>query len=93
MKCNLYLEFKKSCQDLLKYGSYKLEGQWRKFVLFEEVVEVLFQHLKYQAGVVLVLETLKGSHKVVIICIFLAESCKDSNLRINVIKTNQYYSS
>lgn len=83
-----YLEFKESCQDLLKYGSYKLEGQWGEFVLFEEVIEVLFQHLKHQAGVVLVLETLKGSYKVVIVCIFLAKSCKDSNLMVNMMKTN-----
>lgn len=75
-----HLKFEESCQDLLKYGSYILEGQWGKFVLFEEVVEVLFQHLKHQTGVVLVLETFKGSNKVVVVCIFLAKSCKDSNL-------------
>lgn len=73
---------------MLKYRSYKLEGQWGKFVLFEKVIEILLQHLKHQTSVVLVLETLKGSNKVVIICIFLAKSCKDSNLVVSMRKKN-----
>ena len=44
-----------------------------KLILFEEIVQILFQHLEDQTGVVLVSETLVGSDKVVLVCIFLAE--------------------
>ena len=54
-------------------GSDVLERQRLEFVLLEEVVQVLFQHLEHQAGVVLVGEALVGTHKVKLICIFLAK--------------------
>ena len=50
-----------------------LERKGLKLVLFEEIVQILFQHLEDQTGVVLVSEALVGSNKVVFIRIFLAE--------------------
>ena len=50
-----------------------LERKGLKLVLFEEIVQILLQHLEDQTGVVLVSETLVGSDKVVFVCIFLAE--------------------
>ena len=50
-----------------------LERKGLKLILFEEIVQILFQHLEDQTGVVLVSETLVGSDKVVLVCIFLAE--------------------
>ena len=50
-----------------------LERKGLKLVLFEEIVQILFQHLEDQTGVVLVSEALVGSNKVVFVCIFLAE--------------------
>ena len=50
-----------------------LERKGLKLILFEKIVQILFQHLEYQTGVVLVSETLVGSNKVVFVCIFLAE--------------------
>ena len=52
--------------DVLKWEGLEL-------VLFEEIVQILLQHLEHQAGVVLVSEALVGSNKVVFIRIFLAE--------------------
>ena len=49
-----------------------LERKGLKLVLFEEIVQILLQHLEDQTGVVLVSEALVGSNKVVFIRIFLA---------------------
>ena len=57
-----------------------LERKGLKLVLLEEIVQILFQHLEDQTGVVLVSETLVGSDKVVFVCIFLAEMSPISNL-------------
>ena len=45
-----------------------------ELVLFEEVVQILLQHLEYEAGVVLVCEALVGSDKIVFVRIFLTEN-------------------
>ena len=57
-----------------------LERKGLKLVLFEEIVQILLQHLEDQTGVVLVSEALVGSNKVVFVCIFLAEMSPISNL-------------
>ena len=49
-----------------------LERQGLKLVLLEKVVQVLLQHLKDQAGVILVSEALVGSHEIELVSIFLA---------------------
>ena len=48
-----------------------LERKGLKLVLFEEIVQILFQHLKDQTGVVLVSETLVGTDKVELVGILL----------------------
>lgn len=65
---------------LLQNGPYVLERQRRKLVLLEKIVKVLLQHLKDQAGVVLVLKALKGPHKIELVGILLAEARKDRYL-------------
>ena len=49
-----------------------LEREGLELVLFEEVVEVLLQHLEDEAGVVLVREALVRPHKVELVRILLA---------------------
>lgn len=41
---------------LLENRPDDFKWQWTKLVLFEEVIEVLLQHLKHQAGVAAVLK-------------------------------------
>ena len=50
-----------------------LKRKGLELVLFEEVVQILLQHLEYEAGVVLVCEALVGSDKIVFVRIFLAK--------------------
>ena len=49
------------------------ERKGLELVLLEEIVEVLLQHLKDEAGVVLVREALVGPHKVELVRILLAK--------------------
>ena len=67
------LQFKERGENLLSYWPDVLEGQRLELVLFEEVVQILLQHLEYEAGVVLVCEALVGSDKIVFVRIFLAK--------------------
>ena len=52
--------------DVLKWEGLEL-------VLFEEIVQILLQHLEDQTSVVLVSEALVGADKIIFIRIFLAE--------------------
>ena len=52
--------------DVLKWEGLEL-------VLFEEIVEILLQHLEDQTSVVLVSEALVSADKIIFIRIFLAE--------------------
>ncbi len=61
------LELHEGSGHLLQDGSDVLEWQWAELVLLEEVVQVLLQHLEDQARVVLVLEALVCSNKVVVV--------------------------
>ena len=54
-------------------GSDVFERKGLELVLFEEVVQVLLEHLEHQTRVVLVREALVGADKVVFVRIFLAE--------------------
>lgn len=69
-----HLKFQKRSQDLLKNWSNIFEWQWTELVLFEKVVQILFQHLEHQTGVVLMLEALVCSDKIELIGIFLAKT-------------------
>ena len=53
-------------------GSDVLERKGLKLVLFEEIVQVLLQHLENEAGVVFVRETFVGANEIEFVCIFLA---------------------
>jgi len=64
----------------MQNGPDDLEGQRVELVLLEEVVEVLLQHLKHQAGVAAVLETLQGPHHVVLVRVLAAQAGQDAHL-------------
>jgi len=58
--------------------------QWKglELVLLEEVIQVLLQHLKHQAGVVLMSEALIGTNKVELISILLTESRENGDFNL-----------
>jgi len=58
------------------------EREGLELVLFEKVVQVLLQHLKNQAGVVLMSETLVSTHKVELISIFLTKSRENGDFNL-----------
>lgn len=67
---------------LLKNRPNDFEWQWAELVLFKEVIEVLLQHLKHQAGVAAVLKTLQSTYYIVLICILAAQTGQDLHLGI-----------
>ena len=54
--------------------------------MLEEVVQVLLEHLKDQAGVVLVSEALEGADKVELIRILLAQPRQDAHFNLQKSK-------
>lgn len=66
-----YLEFEQRRQYLLQYGPDIFEWQRAEFVLLEKIVEVLFQHLEDETGVVLVLKALEGPDEIEFVRILL----------------------
>lgn len=67
---------------LLQNRPDDFEWQWTEFILFEEVVEVLLQHLKHKAGVAAVLKALQSTHNIVLICILATQPCQDLHLGV-----------
>lgn len=67
---------------LLQNGPDDFEWQWTKLILFEEVIKILLQHLKHQAGVAAVLKALQSTHHIVLICIFAAQPGQDLHLEV-----------
>ena len=57
---------------LLGDGPDVLEWQGLELVVLQKVVQVLLEHLKDQAGVVLVSEALEGANEVELVGILLA---------------------
>lgn len=60
---NLTLKYKlinkhktKTSANLLQYRSNVAQGERAELAVLEKVVQILFKHLKHQAGVTLVLE-------------------------------------
>lgn len=60
-------------QHLLHDRTYAFERERRELVLFQEIVQVLLEHLENQTCVVLVLKDLVGSHEVVLVRVLLAQ--------------------
>ena len=71
---------------LLGNGPDVLERQGLELVVLEEVVQVLLEHLKDQAGVVLVSEALEGADKVELIRILLAQPWQDAHFNLQKSK-------
>ena len=69
---------------LLQYRSDVFQRQRRKLILLQEIVQILLEHFKHQASVILVLEALKGPHKVEFVSIFLTEAWKDWNFNLTL---------
>lgn len=65
---------------LLQNRPDDFKWQWTELVLFKEVIQVLLQHLKHQAGVAAMLETLQSTHHIVLICILAAQPGQDLHL-------------
>lgn len=57
---------------LLQYRSDVLQRQRRKLILLQEIIQVLLEHFKHQACVILMLEAFERSHKVELVGVFLA---------------------
>lgn len=67
---------------LLQNRPDDFEWQWTELVLFKKVIQVLFQHLKHQAGVAAVLKALQSTHHIVLICILAAQPGQDLHLGV-----------
>ena len=67
-------------QYLLHNRSYTLEWQRTELVLLQEIVQILLEHLKHQARVILVLKYLVGAHQIVLVGVFLSESRQNAHL-------------
>lgn len=65
---------------LLQNGPDDFEWQGAELVLLQEVIEVLLQHLKHQAGVASVLKALESTHHIVLICVLAAQPGQDLHL-------------
>ena len=74
------LQFKEGGEDLLSYWPDVFEWQRLELVLLKEVVEVLFQHLEDQAGVVLVCEALISADEIELVRILLGQPGEDGDL-------------
>ena len=61
-------------------GPNVLQRQGLEFILLQKVVQVLLQHLKDQASVVFVSETLIGPHEIVFIRVLLGQTGQNTDL-------------
>lgn len=55
-----------------EYRTDVFEWEWLELVTLQEIIQVLFQHLKHKTGMVLVSEALMSTDKVVVIRGFLS---------------------
>ena len=69
-------------QNLLCDWANILERQRLKFVVLQEIVKVLLQHLKHEAGMILVLEKLESTHKVIRVSILLTKAAQDVDFNL-----------
>jgi len=76
-------------QHLLHNGPDAVERQRRELVLFQKVVQVLLQHFEHQTRVVLVLEALKGAHKVVLLGILHAQPRQDADFDLTLARVGR----
>lgn len=67
----------------------EFERQRREFVLLQEVVQILLEHLEHQTRVVLVLETLEGAHEIELVRILLAEPRQDGHLDLTLARVRR----
>lgn len=74
---------------LLQNWSDVLQRQRRKLILLEEIVQVLFEHLKDQACVILVLKALERSHKVELVGILLTQSRQDRDFDLPLTRVRR----
>ena len=71
---------------LLGDGPDVLEWQGLELVVLEKVVQILLEHLKDQAGVVLVSEALEGANEVELVGILLAQPRQDAHFNLKQAK-------
>ena len=75
------LQFQQRRQHLVSDGADVLQRQWLELVGLEKVVQILLQHLKHQAGVVLVRKALVRPDKVVLVGILLTQTGQNGHLK------------
>jgi hypothetical protein len=68
------LQLEQSGQNLLDNWPNAGQREWTEFVLFQKIVEILFEHFEDQTSVIFVLETFIGPNKIEFFCIFIAQS-------------------
>ena len=73
------LQLQQGCENLLRDGPDVLQRQRLELVVLEEVIEVLLEHLKDEAGVVLVSEALESADKVELVGILLTQPRQDAD--------------
>lgn len=66
------------------------QGERAELAVLEKVVQVLLQHLKHEARVVLVLETLVRADKVELICVLCAQPAEDAHLQGRKMLVSRY---
>lgn len=74
---------------LLQDRSDVLQRQWRKLILLQEVIQVLFEHFEHQTCVILVLEAFECPHKVELIGVLLAETREDRHLDLALARVRR----
>lgn len=75
-----HLELQQCREHLLQNGPDVLERQWRELVLFEEVVQVLLQHLEHETRVRPMLEAFVRADEIELVRRLLRQAGEDGHL-------------
>jgi len=76
-------------QNLLCDRSDVLQRQRLELIMLQKVVEVLFEHLKDETHVVLVLEEFERANKVILVRIFLTQAAQDVHLDVSLARVRR----
>lgn len=69
---------------MLHNGSYAFQGQRTELVLFEKVVQILFEHFKHETRVTLVLKDFVGSNEIEFVGVLLSETRQNAYLDLTL---------
>ena len=71
----------RECTYLICNRSNILERKRLKLILFEKIIQILFQHFKNKTCMIFVLKAFICPNKIVVISIFLSKPGQDANLK------------